>query len=84
MGECCEQYGLAAVKRDWVPEWLWALLCRAWLPFFGYLVLIQPFYWLLTRRPTDADLRKAAGLPPEGNGDEETHEFKNLHHAVAR
>jgi hypothetical protein len=51
-------YGLIAVKRKWVPEWLWALLCYLWLPFFGYLICIQPFQWLLTKPP---QLNKAKG-----------------------
>lgn len=48
---CCEEYGLVAVKRKWVPEKVWRVLCMFWLPFFGYLICIQPFMWVLTEKP---------------------------------
>jgi hypothetical protein len=37
-------YGLVAVKRPWVPEWLWAALCVV----AGPLLPLQPLRWLLT------------------------------------
>jgi len=43
-----ETYTLVAVKRDWVPDWLYWLLCRR-LPFFGQITLIQPIRWILHR-----------------------------------
>ncbi len=55
MDECCENYGLVAVKRKWVPETLWRMLCWLWLPFFGYLICIQPFMWILTIKPKVTD-----------------------------
>ena len=38
-----DKWGLVAVKRDWVPEWLWTLT--------GQLPKYQPFRWIMTRVP---------------------------------
>jgi hypothetical protein len=35
-------YSLVAIKRDWCPEWLFAL-CR-------FIVPIYPFRWLFTQK----------------------------------
>lgn len=43
------QYDLIAIKRRYVPNWLYWLFCRR-LPFFGQPALIQPFRWLLNRK----------------------------------
>jgi hypothetical protein len=42
-----ENYSLVAVKRQWVPEWLWKCFCIRF-PFFGGLGVIQPFRFFLT------------------------------------
>lgn len=45
---------LVAVKRDWVPEWLWDMACTLIpLPPDKRLPLYQPFKWILTRTPDD-------------------------------
>jgi len=36
-------WGMVAMKRKWVPEWLWALACKC-----GHLPLIYPFRWIFT------------------------------------
>jgi hypothetical protein len=43
-------YGLIAVKRSWVPEWLWWLAC-CYVPTIKLkqLVMCWPFRWLLAR-----------------------------------
>ena len=56
-----ENYSLVAVKRGWVPEWAWRLLCHIRFPFFGHLICIQPFMWFLTSAPADR----------EGSGEDE-------------
>jgi hypothetical protein len=47
---CKGEYGLLALKRDWVPEWLWSML--------GCLVLYWPLTWILTREPTREEILK--------------------------
>lgn len=37
-GDC--QYGLVAVKRRWVPEWLFIM--------FAPVIVWQPFRWVFT------------------------------------
>lgn len=37
-------YGLARVKRNWVPEWLWRLFCT------GNLATFTPWREILTRK----------------------------------
>lgn len=45
-------YQLVAIKRKWVPEWLWDLMSAdLWILRSG-LACYQPFRWMLTR-PTD-------------------------------
>ncbi len=50
--ECFDDcdYGLVAVKRNWVPEWLWRALCWLGLPWFGQFVTYQPFRFIFTRK----------------------------------
>jgi len=46
------EWNLVAVKRDWVPHWMYKVLCYFWLPWFGQLILYQPFRWFFHRKPT--------------------------------
>ncbi len=34
------EYGLIAVKRKWVPQWLWGM--------FKWVIPHQPFKWIFT------------------------------------
>lgn len=49
-----EEYTLVAIKRKWVPEWLWRCFCVP-IPFFGGLGAIQPFKLPLTTPVRDED-----------------------------
>lgn len=35
------EYRLVAIKRGWVPEWLWWFF-RGWIPY-------QPFRWIFAK-----------------------------------
>lgn len=45
-------YGLVAVKRGWVPRWLWWLACGYVIPE-RQLATIRPFRWLLVKAVHD-------------------------------
>ena len=38
-------WGLVAIKRPWVPEWMWNACCKCF-----NLPLIYPFRWILTKK----------------------------------
>ena len=52
-----ERWGLVAIKRDWVPEWLY----RWFTPNAGTR---QPWRWLLHRAPTDIERARASRVTP--------------------
>lgn len=39
---CDESYSAVRLKRQWVPEWVWAIACACWRG----LNWRQPCYWL--------------------------------------
>lgn len=49
-------YGIVAVKRDWVPHWLFGWFC----PRAG---TYQPLRWMLTRPVDDVTRRRVNGKP---------------------
>lgn len=42
-------YHLVAVKRKWVPEWLWDFFCADLWLLPNSIACYQPFRWMLTR-----------------------------------
>ena len=67
-----DEYVMVARKRDWVPDWLWRLLCP--------IATIRPLPWLLTYPVVNtATLSRDAADPSawrvaivDDNGDEST------------
>lgn len=49
-----DQWELVAVKREWIPEWVYRLFCVRW-PIFGQLSLTFPFKQILHRDLTRDD-----------------------------
>jgi hypothetical protein len=48
-------YELVAIKRKWVPEWLWDFACAdLWLLPSG-LACYQPLRWILTTPAPNKD-----------------------------
>jgi hypothetical protein len=43
-------YKLIAVKRSWVPEWLWIWACCDLWVLPSSIVCYQPFRWILTQK----------------------------------
>ena len=44
------EYAMVAVKRDWVPEWLWWLLSRPFGSSWAPALWVWPLREVLTRK----------------------------------
>lgn len=45
------RWQIVEIKRDWIPEWLFAILCIASGPRrWRRWMLVQPFRWILFRK----------------------------------